>query len=103
MPKVQNPVTDKTSITQTPNKMKYKVVYTLQKEVSVIVDIEDLELNKQFLELGNIKSDQDFVDEFDPRWKIENEAYEDYTSGDSVEESDSDTIVNRTIVALETE
>ena len=82
--------------------MKYKVVYTLQKEVSVIVDIEDLELNKQFLELGNIKSDQDFVDEFDPRWKIENEAYEEYTSGDSVEEeSDCDTIVNRTIVALE--
>ena len=84
--------------------MKYKVVYTLQKEVSVIVDIEDLELNKQFLELGNIKSDQDFVDEFDPRWKIENEAYEEYTSGDSVEEeSDCDTIVNRTIVALEAE
>ena len=83
--------------------MKYKVVYTLQKEVSVIVDIEDLELNKQFLELRNIKSDQDFVDEFDPRWKIENEAYEEYTSGDSVEESDSDTIVNRTIVALEAE
>ena len=55
--------------------MKYKVVYTLQKEVSVIVDIEDLELNKQFLELGNIKSDQDFVDEFDPRWKIENEGF----------------------------
>lgn len=84
--------------------MKYKVVYTLQKEVSVIVEIEDLELNKQFLELGNIKSDQDFVDEFDPRWKIENQAYEEYTSGDSVEEeSDSDTIVNRTIVALEAE
>ena len=84
--------------------MKYKVVYTLQKEVSVIIDIEDGELNEQFKALGNIKSDEDFIDEYDPRWKIENEAYKEYSSGDSdEEESDSDTIVNRTIEVLEAE
>lgn len=83
--------------------MKYKVVYTLQKEVSVIIDIEDGELNEQFKALGNIKSDEDFIDEYDPRWKIENEAYEEYSSGDNVEESDCDTIVNRTIEVLEAE
>lgn len=47
--------------------MKYKVTYILQKEVSVIVDIKDKELNREFKRLGEIHSDSDFNGVSDPR------------------------------------
>lgn len=56
--------------------MKYKVTYILQKEVSVIVDIKDKELNREFERLGEIHSDSDFNGVSDPRWKIEEKGYE---------------------------
>lgn len=55
--------------------MKYNVTYTLQREVSVIVDIKDKGINDQFKRLGEIKSDVNFK-ESDPRWKIEESAFE---------------------------
>ena len=56
--------------------MKYKVTYILQKEVSVIVDIKDKELNREFKRLGEIHSDSDFNGVSDPRWKIEEKGYD---------------------------
>lgn len=55
--------------------MKYKVTYTLRKDVSVIVDIKDKELNREFERLGEIHSDSDFNGASDPRWKIEEKGY----------------------------
>ena len=79
--------------------MKYEIKYTLQKEVTVTIDVADKELNKQFDELGEITSDKDFKNEYDPRWKIEEIAYGYYSSGgDNVDEDiDNEAIVNRTI------
>lgn len=80
--------------------MKYKITYTIQKEVSVIVEITDNDLNEQFDKLGAIKSDKDFQ-ELDPRWKIEEIAYDAFSSCDeSVEWDDDEQIVNRTIERL---
>ena len=59
--------------------MKYKVTYTLQREVTVIVDIKDKELNREFKKLGEIKSDADFK-QYDPRWTIEKEAYNEFSN-----------------------
>ena len=66
--------------------MKYKVTYTLQREVSVIVDIKDKELNDEFKRLGEIKSDSDFNELYDPRWKIEEKAYEEFSGGEHYED-----------------
>lgn len=80
--------------------MKYKVTYTMQREVSVLVEIEDKDLNNDFDTLGEIKSDDDFIDESDSRWKIEESAYNEYSSG-KIHEECEDTIVNRTITKYE--
>lgn len=80
--------------------MKYKTTYTIQKKVSVIVEITDNELNEQFEKLGEIKSDEDFK-ELDPRLKIDEISYDAFSSCDeSVEYDDNEEIVNRTIVRL---
>lgn len=60
---------------------KYKITYTEMRKVSVIVDVTDTGLNNIFDKLGVINSDEDFADGFDPRWKIEEKAYEKYCSG----------------------
>lgn len=78
--------------------MKYRVTYTFQHEVSVIVDIRDKKLNNEFAKLGEVHSDEDFKGASDPRWKIEEKAYEEYTSGLS-EEGDT-TIIDRSIEVL---
>lgn len=84
--------------------MKYKTTYILQKEVSVIVEINDNELNEEFKKLGKITSDSDFTGADDPRWKIEEESYELFNSCDeSVEYSDNETIVDRRIDFFSTE
>lgn len=81
--------------------MKYRVTWTEQREVSVIVDIDNEEINKSFGELGPVENDNDFIED-DPRWGIEEKAYDMYTScDDSVEYSDFETIVNRSIVREE--
>lgn len=78
--------------------MKYKVTYTEQREVSVIVDIDDKDLNEAFSRLGEINSDKDFNGSDDPRWGIEQVAYEAYSSCDeSVEYGEFETIVDRKI------
>jgi hypothetical protein len=81
--------------------MQYKTTYTIQRKVSVIVEITDGKLNEQFEKLGAIKSDEDFVSELDPRWEIEAIAYDAFSSCDeSVEYDDNEEIVNRTIERL---
>ncbi|MCD7923653.1 MAG: hypothetical protein LUI85_02715 [Bacteroides sp.] len=75
--------------------MKYRVTYTFQHEVSVIVDIRDKKLNNEFAKLGEVHSDEDFKGASDPRWKIEEKAYEEY-SGGNCEEGDT-TIIDRSI------
>ncbi len=53
-----------------------------------------------FKNLGEIKTDSDFTDENDPRWEIEQIAYNEFSSGgtvESVQHSDQETIVNRSI------
>ncbi|RHO67737.1 hypothetical protein DW083_17335 [Parabacteroides sp. AF48-14] len=77
--------------------MKYKVTYTLQREVSVIVDIKDKELNDEFKRLGEIKSDSDFNELYDPRWKIEEKAYEEFSGGEHYEDGE-EAIVDRSII-----
>lgn len=77
--------------------MKYKVTYILQKEVSVIVDIKDKELNREFKRLGEIHSDSDFNGVSDPRWKIEEKGYEEFSCGEHYDEGDED-IINRSIM-----
>lgn len=72
----------------------------MQKEVSVIVDIEHDALNEKFAELGEIKSDSDFEGEFDPRWKIEEKGYNQYNGGEIYEETD-DAIIDRKIERFE--
>lgn len=82
--------------------MKYQVTYTEERKVTVEIEVDDETLNEEFLKLGNIENDQDFKDN-DPRWKIENIAYEAaYGSGDklSIDYGDYDTIVNRSIEAV---
>ena len=76
--------------------MKYRVTYTFQKEVSVIVDIRDKKLNNEFAKLGEVHSDEDFKGASDPRWKIEEKAYEKYSGGGNYEEGDTD-IIDRSI------
>ena len=81
--------------------MEYRVKYTLQKEVSVIIDIDDSELNEAFSQLGEINSDKDFNGSDDPRWGIEQVAYEAYSScNETVEYGDFETIVDRSIEKL---
>lgn len=77
--------------------MKYKVTYTLQREVSVIVDIKDKELNRDFKRLGEIHSNSDFNYPFDPRWKIEKKGYEEFSCGEHYEDGEEG-IVNRSII-----
>ena len=80
--------------------MKYEVVYTIQKEVRVLIDVKDKYLNAEFKKLGKIESDKDFKDNQDPRWSIEQIAYDEFSSGgtpDSVQYDDNETIVNRSI------
>lgn len=77
--------------------MKYKVTYTLQREVSVIVDIKDKELNKEFKRLGEIQTGADFNELYDPRWKIEEEAYKEFDGGEHYEDGE-EAIVDRSIV-----
>lgn len=77
--------------------MKYKVTYILQKEVSVIVDIKDKELNREFERLGEIRSDSDFNGVSDPRWKIEEKGYEEFSCGEHYDEED-EYIINRSIM-----
>ncbi len=77
--------------------MKYKVTYILRKEVSVIVDIKDKELNREFKKLGEIHSDSDFNGASDPRWKIEEKGYEEFSCGEHYDEGDED-IINRSIM-----
>lgn len=80
--------------------MKYEIVYTIQKEVKVIIDVKDKQINNAFKKLGEIKTDDDFTDENDPRWEIEQVAYNEFSSGgtfESVQHSDQETIVNRSI------
>lgn len=77
--------------------MKYIVTYIEQREVEVIVDIQDKLLNDAFNELGPIQSDDDFeVD--DPRLDIEGQAFEKYCMGEC-EEGDY-SIVDRSIKKL---
>lgn len=78
--------------------MKYEIKYTLHKEVNVIIDVNDNELNRQFKELGEITCDNDFVNASDPRWKMEKIAYDDFRScSDNVDYSGDETIVDVTI------
>lgn len=77
--------------------MKYKVTYTLQREVSVIVDIKDKELNRDFKRLGEIHSNSDFNYPFDPRWEIEKKGYEEFSCGEHYEDGEEG-IVNRYII-----
>ncbi|MCE9060029.1 hypothetical protein [Parabacteroides distasonis] len=77
--------------------MKYNVTYTLQREVSVIVDIKDKEINDQFKRLGDIKSDADFG-KSDPRWKIEERAFEDLCRNELMP---GEGIVDRSISKIE--
>lgn len=77
--------------------MKYKVTYTLQREVSVIVDIKDKKLNKEFKKLGKVQSDADFNKLYDPRWKIEEEAYKEFSGGEHYEDGE-ESIVDRSIL-----
>lgn len=77
--------------------MKYKVTYTLRKDVSVIVDIKDKELNKEFERLGEIHSDSDFNGASDPRWKIEEKGYKEFSCGGHYNERNG-YIINRSIM-----
>lgn len=83
--------------------MKYKVTFTIQKEVSVIIDISDEKINKSFTELGVINSNSDFIDEYDDRWEIEQLGYEAYSSVDDSLEETEEEIVDRTVRLLEAE
>lgn len=76
--------------------MKYKVTYTLQKEVSVIVDIKDKELNEEFNRLGDVKTSSDLTSH-DSRWEIEKAAYDEFLSGEHYEDGDEN-IIDRSIV-----
>ena len=81
--------------------MKYKVEYTLQRKVVVYVEVEDKELNDAFERLGPIGNDKDFlIDSYDPRWGIENLAYDKFSGGESEDDSE-DSIENRTITKCE--
>lgn len=81
--------------------MKYKVTFKEQREVAVIVDIDDEGLNKEFARLGEVESDKDFKDSDDPRWGIEQAAYEALSScDDNVEYGDFEEIVDRSIEAI---
>lgn len=84
--------------------MKYEVKYTLQREIIVTIEVADNELNGQFDKLGEITSDKDFNNEFDPRWKIEQIAYDDFSSYNDnvVEDVDNEAIVNRAIRRVNT-
>ena len=78
--------------------MKYLVEFTLQREVSVVVDVNDNEINSEFERLGEIQNDKDFVDEFDLRWEIEQTGYDKLSSCEIYKESEFDMIVSRKII-----
>ena len=77
----------------------YEVKYTIEKEVTVTIEVNDAVLNQRFEELGEITSDQDFKDSYDPRWDIEQIAFESFSlGGDNVlDDIDNEAIINRTI------
>ena len=79
--------------------MRYEVKYIMQKEVTVTIEVNDAVLNQRFEELGEITSDQDFKDSYDPRWDIEQIAFESFSlGGDNVlDDIDNEAIINRTI------
>ena len=79
--------------------MKYEIKYTLQKEVTVTVDVCDENLNKQYDELGEITSDKDFI-ENDPRWGIEQIGFDCFNGsgdGELFDDIDNEAIIDRTI------
>jgi hypothetical protein len=83
--------------------MKYQVTYTEERKIVVEFEINDEGLNQEFLTLGNIKTDSDFKGESDPRWKVENIAYEaTYGCGESlsIDYGDWESITNRSIEAV---
>jgi len=79
--------------------MKYEVKYTMQHIITVIVNIDDRDIIEDVAKLGDINSDKDFQNESDPRWKIEQVAFEKMSSYDEdVQEGiDSEGIVDRSI------
>ena len=79
--------------------MKYEVKYTMQHIITVIVNINDRDIIEDVAKLGDINSDKDFQNESDPRWKIEQVAFEKMSSYDEdVQEGiDSEGIVDRSI------
>lgn len=74
--------------------MKCIVTYIEQREVEVVVEIQDQSLNDAFNKLGPIRSNNDFETD-DPRWDIEEQAYEKYCIGEC-EEGDY-SIIDRSI------
>jgi len=77
--------------------MKYKVSYTLQRDVFVEVDITDNEVNEAFTRLGEVKSNEDFTGDFDLRRKIEEASFEEFSAGNYDEDPDAEMIVDRSI------
>lgn len=74
--------------------MKIKVTYLGQRKVSVVVDVQDADLIKEFKKLGDWKSDSE-IESSDPRWKIEELAYDKLQGGDIYEDDCFETIVDR--------
>ena len=81
----------------------YEVKYTIEKEVTVTIEVNDAILNQRFDELGEITSDKDFKGSCDPRWGIEQIAFGSFNmwGANVFEDIDNEVIVNRTICRKE--
>lgn len=79
--------------------MKLRVIYTMEKDVEVEIEISDPEIIEAFKEKGNITSDNDFTGRCDERWKAEQVAYDMYNIGNCTEGDEC--ITNRSITVIE--
>ena len=74
--------------------MKIKVTYLEQREVSVIVNVKDGDLIKEYKRLGDWKFGEK-TEDCDPRWQIEELAYQKLTGGEIHEDDCFLTIIDR--------